>query len=272
MAPGPVLPEMRWALVVIGVLVFLVGIPLVLLSGQTDDYFAWTIHPSLTAAYLGGVYWAACAGVLAASRRPRWAEARAIIPAAFTFTTLTTILTFIHLDKFQTGSPRGWLWIAVYVVTPPVLVVLWLRQRRVAGEDPPRLVPYAPWVSATMAVQGAIALGVGGALYLAPGATKGIWPWALTPLTARAVGAGLLGLAVADAWALWERDWARIRAPAISFAAFGVLELVALVRFHGTVAWDDWQTWALVVLLASFLVLGVESVRARAPAAVAAAT
>jgi hypothetical protein len=108
--PGPVLPELRWALLIIGVLVFLVGIPLVVLSGSTDDYFAWTIHPSLTAAYLGGVYWACCAGVVAAARRHLWADARSIIPAAFTFTTLTTILTFIHLDKFHTGSPRAWLW------------------------------------------------------------------------------------------------------------------------------------------------------------------
>jgi hypothetical protein len=264
--PGPVLPELRWALLVIGALVFLVGIPLILFASRTDDYFAWTIHPSLTAAYLGGVYWAACAGVVAAARRQLWADARSIIPAAFTFTTLTTIATFIHLDKFHTGSPRAWLWIAVYVLTPPALVILWFRQQRVAGPDPPRLKPYAPWVSAVMLVQGAVALGVGGALYIAPGDTSDIWPWTLTPLTARAVGAGLLGLAFASAWALRERDWERIGGPSISFLVFGVLELFALARFHNTVTWDDWQTWALVALLASFLVLGVESIRARQPA------
>jgi hypothetical protein len=117
-----------------------------------------------------------------------------------------------------------------------------------------------------MAAQVAVTLGVGGALYLAPSDTADIWPWTLTPLTARAVGAGLLGLSVASAWGLRERDWARIGGPAISFAAYGALELIALLRFHATVAWDDWQTWALVALLASFLALGVESVRARLPA------
>ena len=89
--PGPVLPELRWTLSVIAVLVFLVGIPLILLASKTGDYFAWTIHPALTAAWLGGVYWASCAGVWAASRRRLWADARSILPAAFTFTTLTTI-------------------------------------------------------------------------------------------------------------------------------------------------------------------------------------
>ncbi len=261
--PGPVLPELRFALYAIGALVFLVGIPLILFASRTDDYFAWTINPALTAAYLGGVYWAACAGVVAAARRTRWADARSIIPAAFTFTTLTTIATFIHLDRFHTDSPRAWAWIAVYVVTPPVLVVLWFRQQRVAGDDPPRLNPYAAWVRVVMAAQFLVALGVGGALYLFPDDTKGIWPWTLTPLTARAVGAGLLGLAVASAWGLKEADWERIGGPAISFLVFGVLQLVAIVRYHDTVSWGDWELWWLIALLASFLVLGAESLRAR---------
>ena len=260
---GRVLPELRLTLYVIAALVFLVGIPLVLLSGSTDDYFAWTITPPLTAAYLGGVYWAACAGLLAAASKPMWVQARAILPAAFTFTTLTTILTFIHLEKFHTGSPRAWAWIAVYVITPPLLVALWFRQQRMAGADPPAGLPYARWVTVVMVVQFFVTLCVGAALYITPADAADIWPWTLTPLTGRAVGAGLLGLAVADAWALWERDWARIGGPAISFAAFGALELIALIRFNGTVAWDDWQTWALAALFASFLALGVESLRAR---------
>src|SRR3954452_23313757 len=199
--PGPVLPELRWALSVIAVLVFLVGIPLMAFASRTDDYFAWTIHPSLTAAWLGGVYWASCAGVAAGGHRALWADARSIIPPAFTFTTLTTIATFIHLDKFHTGSPRAWSWIAVYVETPPVLVILWLRKQSVAGTAPPRRIPFAQWVRAVLVAQLVVALGVGLALYIAPHMSSHIWPWTLTPLTSRAVGAGLLGLAVASAWA-----------------------------------------------------------------------
>ena len=261
--PGPVLPELRWAFYVIAALVFLVGIPLILLASRTDDFFAWTINPPLTAAYLGGVYWAACAGLLAAARRELWADARSIIPAAFTFTTLTTILTFIHLDRFHTGSPRAWAWIAVYVATPPVLVLLWFRQQRVAGDDPPRRLPYAPWVRVVMAVQCLVALGVGGALYLFPEDARDVWPWALTPLTGRAVGAGLLGLAAAAAWGLKEADWERIGGPAISVLVFGALQLIAIVHYHGTVDWGSWELWWLLALLVSFLVLGAEGIRAR---------
>ena len=44
---------MRWLLLVASVLVFIIGIPLFLLSGQTDRYFAWTVSVPLTAAFLG---------------------------------------------------------------------------------------------------------------------------------------------------------------------------------------------------------------------------
>src|SRR5262249_56179145 len=137
---------------------------------------AGAVPPPLTAAWLGGVYWASCAGVWAAARRTLWADARSIIPAAFTFTTLTTIATFIHLGKFHTGSPRAWSWIAVYVLTPPVLAILWFRQQRVAGTDPPRLHPYAGWVRALLVAHLMISLGVRLALSIAPPTTTAASP------------------------------------------------------------------------------------------------
>ena len=76
---------------------------------------------------------------------------------------------------------------------------------------------------------------------------------------------------MASAWGLREADWERIGGPAISFFVFGVLELLAIVHYHGTVQWDDWQLYALIALIASYLVLGAESSRARQPASATAA-
>jgi hypothetical protein len=42
----PLTRGMRWLLLVASVLVFIIGIPLFLLSEQTDRYFAWTISPT----------------------------------------------------------------------------------------------------------------------------------------------------------------------------------------------------------------------------------
>jgi hypothetical protein len=47
---------MRLLLFVAGGLVFLAGFQLFILAEQTDRYFAWTIQPLLTAAFLGGGY------------------------------------------------------------------------------------------------------------------------------------------------------------------------------------------------------------------------
>ncbi|HEU5212899.1 MAG TPA: hypothetical protein VFU10_09035 [Gaiellaceae bacterium] len=139
-----------------------------------------------------------------------------------------------------------------------------------AGTDPPGLHGYAGWVRALLVAQLMLSLGVGLALYIAPHTSTDVWPWTLTPLTARAVGAGLLGLAVASTWALKEADWERVGGPAISFLAFGILQLIALVRYHDTVSWSDWELWILIALLVSFLAVGAEGVRIRRPAHAAA--
>src|SRR5438046_199814 len=78
---------------------------------------------------------------------------------------------------------------------------------------------------------------LGAALFIAPKATGPIWPWTLTPLTGRAVGAWLLGLGVAAAGSMLERDLDRLRPTMVAFALFGGLELIALARYAGDVDW-----------------------------------
>ena len=51
--------ELRALLWFFSSLAFGAGALLYLLSGNTDDTFSWTIKPTLTAAFLGGAYWAA---------------------------------------------------------------------------------------------------------------------------------------------------------------------------------------------------------------------
>ena len=89
-----------------------------------------------------------------------------------------------------------------------------------------------------------------------------LWPWTLTPLTARAVAFWLLGLGAAAALALRENDWARVRAPAVSYVTFALLELIAIARYPATIAWTDARGWLLVLFLLSVLLVGLYSWRA----------
>ena len=60
---------------------FLIGLPLVLLTTRTDKYFAWTIEPPLTAAFLGANYWSSALLAILAARETAWARGRISISA-----------------------------------------------------------------------------------------------------------------------------------------------------------------------------------------------
>ena len=95
---------MRRLLLIASFLVLLVGISLFFLPRRTDTYFAWTISPALTAAFLGSAYWSSFLMELLGSREKLWARTRITVPAVFLFTSLTLLATLIHLDKFHFGS------------------------------------------------------------------------------------------------------------------------------------------------------------------------
>jgi len=101
----PLTMSMRLLLLAASALVFLAGFQLFTLTEQTDLYFAWTIQPPLTAAFLGAGYFASFLMEFLAAREKEWANARIAIPAVFAFITLTLVATLLHLDRFHFGSP-----------------------------------------------------------------------------------------------------------------------------------------------------------------------
>lgn len=254
-------------LIAAGILVFAAGIPLFLLSSRTATTFAWTIKPSLTAAFLGAGYWGSVVLEFLAAREVVWAHARGAVAPVLTFTVLTLAATLIHLGKFHfhsssTGAQIStWGWLAVYVIVPPVMAVLLVRQIRTPGVDPPREAPLPSMLRLVLAAQAAVMLLVGALLFVAPSATKGLWPWVLTPLTARAVAAWLLGIGLAGVWVVFENDWRRARVSMIGYAAIGVLELVALLRYLDDVNWGV-PAYVFLVFLISMPLIGIYGWRA----------
>lgn len=72
---------MKWLLLAAGFLVLLAGFQLFILTEFTDQYFAWTIQPFITAAFLGGGYFASFLMEFLASRKKTWDEGRIVVPA-----------------------------------------------------------------------------------------------------------------------------------------------------------------------------------------------
>lgn len=79
----------------------------------------------------------------------------------------------------------------------------------------------------------------------------------MSELTGRAFGAWLVGFGVAMAQIAWEADWERVRPATAGAGVLGLLQLVALLRYPDVPAWGAPQTWVYVVVLSSFVALGL---------------
>jgi hypothetical protein len=259
----PLRPGMRVLLVVAGVLVLLAGVQLYLGPTRTDTWFAWTIGAPMTAVFLGASYWAAAVIEWVAASRRSWADARIAVPGVFVFTTLTLVVTLVHLGAFHLGPENApatravtWAWITVYAAVPVLMATLWWRQARVTGPDPPRTAPLSALLRGTLVAQAAVLLPAGTWLLLAPTSAATWWPWPLTPLTGRAIGAWLVSLGVVAAHGLVERDAVRFRPAAAGSVAFLVLQVVALARF-GDALRGGASTVGYLVVLGTFAITGV---------------
>jgi hypothetical protein len=261
-------PLTRALLVAAGVLVVTVGVPLIFWPAQTDEGFAWTIDPALTAAFLGGAYWSAAAVEFTASRERTWAATRTAVPGVLLFTVLTLVATLLHLDRFHLDECEplarvvAWGWLVVYVSFPLAMGTALVWQRRVPGVDPPRIDPMPSWVHVVLRAQAALLLGYGALLFVWPDRFARYWPWALTPLTGRAIAAWLIGLGVTAAQMSFENDWHRVRAGVVGSGLFVVFEVVMLARYPGTVEWAEPGAWLLVAWFAAMATVAVAGVRA----------
>ena len=263
--PGgaPLAPAMRRVLYVAAVLVFLAGVQLFVFPQRTDTYFAWTIDPAMTAVFLGASYWSAMGLEVAAARATQWAGARIAVPAVFVFTTLTLVVTLVHLENFHLGGDFGvntqlvtWAWLAVYTAVPVLMVVAMVAQRRLSTDvPPPRGLPTV--VRLVLVGLAALLLGLGVALLVDPGWADAAWPWPLTPLTGRAVGAWLVGLGTAAAHARLLDDREPLRALGATGVAFGVLQAVALARHGDDLDWGDGPSVGYVTVLVVLTVVSV---------------
>jgi hypothetical protein len=243
-------------------LVLVIGTPLYLLSDQTDTWFAWTIHPPLTAAVLGAGYWASFALELLSARERLWARTRVAVPAVLLFSTLTLAVTLVHADRFHFHSPQPitrvgtWGWLLVYVSVPIAMSWLLVAQLRQARPDPARVAPLAAWVRIVLAVQATVMLAVGLPMLLAPTVMFGVWPWGLTPLTSWAIGAWAIGIGTIAAHATWENDWWRLRPMMVSYTVLGVLQLTAVLRYRTDLDWSRAAAVVYVCFLVTILLFG----------------
>ena len=261
-----VLPSMRALLVVFSVLTALAVGALYVLAEHTQDYFAWTIQPPLTAAFLGAGYAAGFVLVVLSLRDPVWAHSRVAVLTILVFVVLTTIATLIHVDRFHftdefAGSgflakSAAWFWLGVYLVVPVLMLALILPQERSRGIDPPPRHPVPMWLRLALAAESLVLSLTGAALYVVPATSERLWPWPLTPLTARVVAAWLLAFGLATALAAFSGDLRRLRTAAIAYTVFGLMVIGAEIRFSSTMDRDDPTTITFALVTVAVVLTG----------------
>ena len=133
----PLIPPMRWLLYVAAFLVFLAGLVLFVFPLRTEEWFAWTVNPPMTAVFLGAAYWSSAGLEVTGARSASWESARLAVWPVFVFTTLTFGVTLLHLDRFHlspstapTAQVATWAWLAIYAIVPlAMLVISWMQIR-----------------------------------------------------------------------------------------------------------------------------------------------
>jgi hypothetical protein len=262
--PDTIRPFTRW--VGIGLLPFLVvaAFLLYVLPGLTETTFAWTIHPDLTAMMLGCAYIGGIRFFLAVAFRRRWNQVREGFPAVFVFATLLLIATLLHWDRFHHGHPSFVVWLILYVAAPVLIAVAAILNRgggvdghgsTSGGLAIPGFARYA------LAALGVVSIGAGLWLFAVPQFAIDFWPWQLTPLTARVVGAILTLPGFVNLWLVVDPRWSGFRwllqSQLISLVAIVIALVVRRDDLDGSRPSTGIVVGGLVVSFAAYLVLYV---------------
>lgn len=282
LAPNtPVTMSVRLFMWAAFVFVAAAGLSLSLLSEQTSHFFAWTIKPPITAAFLGGGYLAVTTALGLGLREADWASVRVGVWVVATGLVSILIASLLHLDKFHLHSPIwtakawAWSWLVLYAaLVPGLMAALWAQWRQPAptGRPGPALplpLPLSIGLRLGQWLLGGLMVVIGAALFVTPACAEQLWPWSLTPLTARMVGSFYLAIGVSLFAAARENDYSRIRVASFTYLVFALLELVTVLRYPLVDGWTRPALLLAAVLLALFL-LGLIGIRGSLKAAVAA--
>jgi len=221
----------------------------VLLAPQsTATNFAWPIQPVVTAALFGAVYFCALPLMIAGLMTKVWERVRVVVLPAAVFTAVMLLPTFLHLERFSTGTVSFWVWFASYILPPPVFVACYLWQQK-------RSQPVGSGITAPLPTlergfffaNGAALMILAVAVMFSPPILQAIAPFTFTPLTARAFAGYVTLVALLQVSMACENDWPRGRIATVMLIPLPVVALFQLVRFADGVQWSNVALWVFLI-------------------------
>ncbi len=222
-------------------LALVAGVTLFLFPDRTDTNFSWPITSPMAAAFLGSGYLAGAVALIAFARDRSWPVLRAGAYALLAFSILVTAATLIHIDRFRMDAWEGWFWTVFYVLFVPAVVAFIVINERARRATPVGDPAIGPALRAFFTVTAALAAAAIAGLWLAPDRIASLWPWPLTPLTARMSAATFAGICTGSLFSLGRVFHARIMT--FGLGVFGVLILLAIALRASDVAFERPLTW-----------------------------
>lgn len=223
---------------------------------DTATLFAWRIVPPFTPMVLGSVYLGGSYFFLRAARATEWHRVGGGFISVGLFATLMGIATIVHWNKFIHSNVAFWLWAGLYFTTPFLVFGVWFLNRREESVKAADDLLLSAGTALIIGVIGAAAVASSAFLFLFPKTAIHAWPWHLTPLTSRVMGA-IFALGIAGLGAFTDRRWSSARILLQVGGFMLALILVAVVRAASDFDTSRPLTW---IFGAGFVVVAVSSV------------
>ena len=220
--------------------------------GDSMTLWGWMVCPKMAALIMGGGYLAGAFFFTRVVRSREWHRVAPGFVATTVFSAILLATTVLQWDVFNHDHVSFWAWLALYVVTPPLLPLLWVKNRRT---DPGGMAP------GDVAVPRALrtVVGVGGALQLAVAAVMlgwpeqviDVWPFEIEVTEVRAVSAFVAFPAVTWFWFLFEKRWSCFRITQQTAILGVVLIALGAPRASADFRSDGWFAGYCIALLVS---------------------
>ncbi len=251
---GQVLPITRW--VARFIIPFLAAAFLVLygLPDQTTTYFAWTIRPEMTPIIMGAGYGAGVYFFYRVSTVDEWHRVAPVFLGIGTFTWLMAIATVLHWQNFNHSHFTFDLWVVLYAVTPVLIPGIWALNRRtdyaeLAGSEtrlPQAVRVLGGGIGVVVTVSSVI-------LFIAPELMIGVWPWTVSPFTARILAGWFALFGVVNGVVVLDPRWSGARILVQSQILGFAMVLIGVVRVWANFDPSNVLTWGVVGGMAVYL-------------------
>jgi hypothetical protein len=215
----------------------------------SGERFAWEIKPAMMDIFMGAGYMAGAYFFLNVVFSRTWHRIKVVFPAIMVFTTSMLLVTIIHWSRFDIRHLPFQAWLVLYIISPFLVFGLWLNNRQTDPMTPQAgdiIVPNN--VRLAVQVIGTILALITIAGFLAPNLLIQIWPWELTPLTARVssgwislLGFGSLYLSTEQRWSSWTT----------ALETIGIWETLILIGgfIHAQDLKTGWLNWLFMFIL-----------------------